>query len=80
MVKKIARVDQKMADLALVKWLVTNYHPLRTTEEKEFRAFCRELNPEYKAPSVELIKDRIERLNKACKDAVRRVFSSPHLI
>jgi len=63
-----------MADLALVKWLVTNYHPLRTCEEQEFREFCRELNPEYVAPGVELIKDRIDRLNHACKIKVRHFF------
>jgi len=71
-VKKIARINQKMADLALVKWLVSNYHPLLTTEEADFRAFCRELNPEYTPPSVETLKDRIGRLNAAANQKVRK--------
>jgi len=77
-VKRIARIDQKAADLALVNWLISHYHPLLTTEEPEFRTFCKELNPEYTPPSVETIKDRIGRLNQACNVLVRsvRVFLS----
>jgi hypothetical protein len=70
-VKQIARVDQRQADMALVKWLVCNYHPLRTTEEPDFKAFCKELNASYEPPAVETVKERISRLNRACNLKVR---------